>query len=295
VALLFFISGASLAVVVMRLLRLHEEMREMRHWEPAAVTWQITHGRAPARTGSDRSWWPLSLTIPHNFRAYSHPDGALRENIVQRMLHWDAAWRGLWKGVTCGGALGGGLFLLPLLEAKSSDWQSSILCGMRLPFIAMFPIAMSISRISPYLTAEWTRPCSRAEHIRAVGLALAVSGVCMWLVASALGLVVVWCFSKEWPIGPETIRLTLLSLSGLPLFFGLITRAACDIHQGCFFVFAWGAILATLALFWMYHFAHEPTQFESDHHLLLVAFYSVPAGIGAIWWAYRGWLNYEVD
>ena len=126
-------------------------------------------------------------------------------------------------------------------------------------------------------------------------LALAVSGVLMWFLASALGLVVVWCFSKEWPVGPETIRLTLLSLCGLPLFFGLITRAASDISQGCFFVFAWGVILATLALFWMYHFGPEPTPFESDHHLLLVAFCAVPVGIGAIWWAYRGWLAYEVE
>jgi hypothetical protein len=283
-------------VLCSRVIHLHEELPEMQKWVPPMAKWQEKRGRAAA---SESLTMLLTRTssMEQDFPTLRRPSTIGLESNLQRAFHWNVVWCSFRTALIFGGML----LMFGLLFTCLGTGDEIIPVGMSLPFLVLFPAAWIQQDILRHFSVEWMRPYSRAEYFRAVGLALLLACGCSWLVIAGASAIMTMIFAAGggFPDGePGIVKPLLLSTCVIPLIFGLAMHFGSQVGRNRLVLLLWGVAGTGLSTAWGYSFVHSSAQ-DWNAYSYRVVFAAcmalLAAGCAALWWSYRGWMNYELS
>jgi hypothetical protein len=287
------VSAACLVMLAVRLGRFHEEASGYsKRW----LLQPLWRNRATINKDRDeviRYWPQLLIPLPRNLRALGGQSPGVGEKLLRRALHWHAAWRVGWSMVLQGIVFGGMqlVILLSLRPQSTAFFEISlftIFAGLA-PTVWLgshFAILQAPARAR--LATEFLRPFSRTEHVRAVGLVLAISVVAEALLIVAIPLAGFWLTGANSLWIRQSLWLPAAAASSVPLFFGVGT-ANLDSEDSFWAMFA--SLIAYGIFLWLLaSYGNEAVGWL----LLDLCAVMVAIGVAVMRASYLSWLNRDV-
>ncbi len=292
---LFALAVGCLAILALRLAKLHEEMPEYARGRP--TSWHsIMHPTAKA-TGA--GGFSFAVPTPPNLRTLGRCRKVGNETLLQRALHWHAAWRTIGAAAAMGtivGALNFGInwFIF------GWDAYSKMLSSPMNQLFSVFPAMIILHpRNQGPMVQEWMHPWSRTEDVRAVGVTLAASCATCWLIIHIVPGLILWIATSETiPLEStqqsqfyETLRQLQFSVCAMPLMFGVATWPQKSVaRMFCGMAMGNAAFLGLLPMF------TNRTWIEiSPFYVQILLAGILAAGFWLVWKSYRRWLEFELD